>query len=673
MQTSATAPFTRRHLAALAVLLSLGAGAISAREGYFEQYCSAAGCHTGATPSGSTTDSPSCAACHYHGMKVVRRRWKEIPTLHGWTDQAVYSAGETIQFSVTGGDQPGWVRVRITDQNGREVARATGPTGMGDDLDPNWTASVLPGPIVLTARAPYTPGEYAWKVGWFGNVAYPNPPEVLAGQTLVAHRSFVLDWHDVQLPAFKVTSSDATGPSVGALTVTPTPTGGAAEVRVTALATDDSSGMTPIREARARIIGGAPGGGAAWAGLQAADGLFDTLDEQVTGVLKVASLAPGSYSVQVQAADMMGNWGGAVQSTFFATAPPAGDTSLPLATCSAPQPEIVPPGQPLTLRAFIDDRATGGSPVYGAEAFLTSPGQDGTGESLVAADSLLDSPFEEMTGFFTTAGLADGEYQVLIHGLDAAGLWGAYCPIAFEIRQSADMTGPSAADLAFTPTPTMGAAVAILHARASDLSSGHGAITAAEFIFAPGETPGTGIPMQATDGIFDSPAESVIGVLAVNGLEPGAYLSGVRARDQAGNWGPVSWASLLVSHSSEDRSGPVVLGLKVTPAFSGGAATTVLSGRLDDSRSGASQPALIEYYLESPGLAGSGILVPVTPTPGRAIRAGRHPGSSARFESPIDVRALATDRSYPVYVRGMDEHGNWGPLAATAFRVTAAH
>jgi hypothetical protein len=40
-----------------------------------------------------------------------------------------------------------------------------------------------------------------------------------------------------------------------------------------------------------------------------------------------------------------------------------------------------------------------------------------------------------------------------------------------------------------------------------------------------------------------------------------------------------------------------------------------------------------------------------------------------RFRIPVDVSSLAYGSTGAIYMRAMDEHGNWGPLAAVAFHV----
>lgn len=75
-----------------------------------------------------------------------------------------------------------------------------------------------------------------------------------------------------------------------------------------------------------------------------------------------------------------------------------------------------------------------------------------------------------------------------------------------------------------------------------------GAIAAAELVLDPAAAPGSGIAMEAVDGRFDSADERVRAALppaVANAADGDRKMLFVRARDAAGNWGPVTaqWAT----------------------------------------------------------------------------------------------------------------------------------
>lgn len=103
--------------------------------------------------------------------------------------------------------------------------------------------------------------------------------------------------------------------------------------------------------------------------------------------------------------------------------------------------------------------------------------------------------------------------------------------------------GPDAFDVVVDP------ATRAIEARVSDANNGRQALAGAELVLDTAAAPGTGVPLDAADGSFDSTEERVIGSVArAPGLAPDAgpgTLVYVRGRDVAGNWGPLSaqWLS----------------------------------------------------------------------------------------------------------------------------------
>ncbi len=133
--------------AALLLMLCMASSA-HAYPSFFDSSC--AGCHS--------DDTVTCAGCHFHGAHSNKDASNINVT--GTTDKSSYSPGETVQVTVDGGWQSGWVRAILYDENGSETARSSGPggSGSGDSF-----------PIVLSAPAPAAPGSYQWSVSWYGN------------------------------------------------------------------------------------------------------------------------------------------------------------------------------------------------------------------------------------------------------------------------------------------------------------------------------------------------------------------------------------------------------------------------------------------------------------------------------------------------------------------------
>ena len=137
-----------------ALALSLSSGEAFARSSFFTDNC--ATCHT--------DDTPTCNGCHAHG--VWQDSSKSVMNLTATTDLDRYQPGQTVTVTFSGGYRQGWIRAILYDENGVEVDRVTGPTGMGDDGS---GSADLQFPVLLTAPAPSTPGFYTWSASWFGS------------------------------------------------------------------------------------------------------------------------------------------------------------------------------------------------------------------------------------------------------------------------------------------------------------------------------------------------------------------------------------------------------------------------------------------------------------------------------------------------------------------------
>jgi len=124
---------------------------------------------------------------------------------------------------------------------------------------------------------------------------------------------------------------------------------------------------------------------------------------------------------------------------------------------------------------------------------------------------------------------------------------GAYTQL---IKLGDDTVGPRAYDVSANPNPTRGVGSTTLKAKIDDLATGWSNIAAAEYFVGTVGADGTGTPMAASDGAFDSPAEEVRAQLNVTGWPVGNYTIYVHGRDASGWWGNVSSVDLAVTETS---------------------------------------------------------------------------------------------------------------------------
>jgi len=177
--------------AALAFAMSLAglswAPGASAVSGYFSGAPgNCTDCHA-ATPT-------TCKGCHAHGThSSVAGNGINIT---GRTNTTSYNPGQTVQVTISGGVNTGWVRAILYNQNMVELARSTGTAtgGMGGGAST---------PVTLNAPAPTTPGTYTWNVAWYGHEydgaspSYgprwtPDPNNPNHGQEIVATNQFTV-------------------------------------------------------------------------------------------------------------------------------------------------------------------------------------------------------------------------------------------------------------------------------------------------------------------------------------------------------------------------------------------------------------------------------------------------------------------------------------------------
>jgi hypothetical protein len=132
-------------------LISLGVLGIvvttsHAESNFFSGRCATSGCHT--------NDATSCNGCHHH-----------MGTLHATANQTSYRPGDPVTVTFTGGEEHGWIRATLYDQNMNILQRFTGPTGTGNDGQANQVTF----PVTFHVNAPPTTGDYIWRAAWFGN------------------------------------------------------------------------------------------------------------------------------------------------------------------------------------------------------------------------------------------------------------------------------------------------------------------------------------------------------------------------------------------------------------------------------------------------------------------------------------------------------------------------
>ena len=153
------------------------------------------------------------------------------------------------------------------------------------------------------------------------------------------------------------------------------------------------------------------------------------------------------------------------------------------------------------------------------------------------------------TNSYSDTGLtASTTYYYVVSAVDVSGNEGEASDEASGTT-SADDLGPVTSDVVADPNPTNGATSVTLTADVSDATTGNSTIVAAEYFVDTVGADGSGTPMNASDGAFDSPTEGVTASIDVSGWAVGQYTLYVHGKDAAGNWGATESVVLDVTEA----------------------------------------------------------------------------------------------------------------------------
>ena len=333
---------------------------------------------------------------------------------------------------------------------------------------------------------------------------------------------------------------DTKGPLLSALSLSPNPSNGTVSIALAFTATDATTGNNNVTAAEYWIDADPH-----QAIMISSPAPTVNLSENIPSGLSV-----GTHVVSVRAQDALGNW--SVTGTINLVVDNVGPTTSNLSLTPNPSNGAVS----VALSLKVDDSASGNSNVTAAEYWV---------DSGIHTPITVSAPAPVKTLNMTIpAGLTPGVHVVHARSQDALGNWGAE---ATTINLIVDNVGPATSGVSAVPNPnngTLGLSTTIQAVRVtasfSDAASGGSKLANAEgFLDAPGTT-GTGFAFIATDGNFNSPAESGfadIPLVVVNALSNGLHPICVHSKDAAGNWGAFDCTYSLTI----DKTPPTVISI----------------------------------------------------------------------------------------------------------------
>ncbi len=335
----------------------------------------------------------------------------------------------------------------------------------------------------------------------------------------------------------------------------------------------------------------------------------------------------------------------------------------------------------VTVTADLSDAKTGGSPVEYAELVVDDAvtvavgngvpmGPESSFGTVTVTGLTAQIPAQPAAGQSCTDAavpvalscLDAGRHVVYVRGRDAAGKWGVVGSAVLNLPK----TGPMTRAGSLTHNPANGSQPVRISTTGDD-SDAEGTITAAEYFVDTLGAPGTGEALAVNLPRTVAAEDATIPAGVVDALPEGEHHVFVRSKNALGLWGPDLDIPLTV-----DKTGPKTEPVEVAPSITNGVLSSpgnpgnlVVSGVITDRDAGSALQSRIvdaEGFLDPP--AG-------TPAVGSGFQLIASDGKmDSQTESvygliPISqVRPLANG-TYHVYVRGQDEAGNWGDLAAS--------
>lgn len=208
--------------------------------------------------------------------------------------------------------------------------------------------------------------------------------------------------------------------------------------------------------------------------VSAVDGTFDEIGDDLVAAVPTATLAAGPHTLYVRCRSTASSW------------------SIPIGTTFVVQPAYQTTGSPI---------------VSAAEYFIDNDPGEGFGTAIEASDGTFDRAVENLNQTLATPGLSAGVHTVFVRTRNADGTWSP------PIGQTLVVQSPPVFLAAALP-----------------------ALSGAEYFVDTDPGAGNGQSMAASDGVWNSPAESFGDSLVTDGFDESGHTVFVRVQEAGGVW-----------------------------------------------------------------------------------------------------------------------------------------
>jgi len=263
-----------------------------------------------------------------------------------------------------------------------------------------------------------------------------------------------------------------------------------------------------------------------WNTMDASDGSFSANMETIAYYLGYLDL--GNHTVGIYCIDTLGNAGSQSSYTFSvsnATGGGSTDTQGPVVSNISITPSSPSTSTPsISVSATASDSGTGGGLVSMCQLKLDA----GNYTNMSATDSAYDQVTENVN--YSLGNLSAGNYTILIRCIDSLNNIGPASSFSFTVT-AADTTGPIVHSITRSPSVATTTKPITVSAIGNDTTTGGSNISLCQLQL----DGGAFASMNATDGAYNSPAESVNYSLGT--LSSGSHTIGIKCNDSAGNFG----------------------------------------------------------------------------------------------------------------------------------------